>query len=139
MSARKENSSDSLGTSFAFTELSSEDPAVTRRFLERAFHWAFQSRPMPGGEYLAFEIPGGGQGGIRRTQPTESPASLSYIRVADLDEARRRVEEAGATVVLARVDAPGMGSFFWFKIPGGPILACWQDEPPRDSATGRTR
>ena len=117
-------------TSFAFTELASEDPKSTRRFLERVFGWRFQSRTMPQGEYLSFEIPGGGQGGVRATGPTEAPSSLSYVRVSDLELARAGVENEGGTIVLPRVDVPGMGSFFWFKIPGGPILACWQDEPP---------
>jgi uncharacterized protein len=117
-------------SSFAFTEMASEDPAATRRFLEQVFRWKFQSRAMPQGVYLAFEAPGGGRGGIRPTQPTESPSSLSYVRVSDLGDAQRKVEKAGGSVVLPRMDVPGMGSFFWFKIPGGPILACWQDAPP---------
>lgn len=118
--------------SFAFTELASTDPAATRRFLEKAFHWKFRSRAMPQGRYLAFEIPGGGRGGVRPTQPTEAPSSLSYVRVADLEAARRRVEGAGGSIILPRVDVPGMGSFFWFKVPGGPVLACWQDGPTAD-------
>ena len=67
-------------TSFAFTEMASEDPAATRKFLQRVFRWKFRSIQMPQGEYLSFDIPGGGRGGIRPTQPTESPSSLSYIR-----------------------------------------------------------
>ena len=116
-------------TSFAFTEMASEDPAATRRFLERAFRWRFRSVEMPQGTYLSFDIPGGGRGGVRPTRPTEAPSSLSYIRVPDLDAACHRVEGAGGSVVLPRVDVPGMGSFFWFKVPGGPVLACWQDDP----------
>ena len=116
-------------SSLAFTELASEDPLATRRFLEQVFRWRFRSRAMPQGEYLAFELPGGGTGGIRPTQPTESPSSLSYIRVGDLEKARVRVQSEGGTIVLPPVDVPGMGSFFWFKVPGGPILACWQDAP----------
>jgi uncharacterized protein len=122
--------------SFAFTEMASEDPAATRRFLERVFRWTFHSAHMPQGEYWSFEIPGGGRGGIRPTRPTEAPSSLSYLRVADLDAAQKRIERAGGVIVLPRVDVPNMGSFFWFKIPGGPIMACWQDEAP---GSGKTR
>ena len=82
---------------------------------------------MPGGEYLSFRTPEGGQGGVRPTRPTESPSSLSYVRVADLEAVERKVRKAGGRIVLPRVDVPEMGSFFWFQIPGGPILACWQD------------
>lgn len=136
MAEREFESGDAPVTSFAFTEMASDDPAATRKFLQRVFHWKFRSVRMPQGEYLSFEIPGGGRGGIRPTQPTESPSSLSYIRVPDLDAALARITGAQGTVVLPRVDVPGMGSFFWFKIPGGPILACWQDAPTGSEDTG---
>lgn len=112
----------------AFTELSSRDPQATRRFLESVFGWKFRSVQMPMGEYLSYQTPDG-RGGIRPTQAAEQPASLSYIRVDDLDEARARVEAAGAKIVLPKVEIPGMGCFFWFQVPGGPLLACWQDLP----------
>lgn len=115
--------------SLEFVELSSEDPPATRRFLEKVFGWHFQSRTMPQGEYLAYEAPGGGRGGIRPTRPTEAPASLSYVRVTDLSKALEQVSKSGGTIVLPPVHIPGMGSFFWFQAPGGPILACWQDAP----------
>jgi uncharacterized protein len=112
----------------AFTELASSDPAATRTFLERVFGWRFRSVRMPMGEYLAYEAPGG-RGGVRPVQANEAPASLAYVRVDDLSAAQERVAAAGGTIVLPRVDVPSMGSFFWFRIPGGPILACWQDLP----------
>ena len=112
----------------AFTELASSDPEATRRFLEKIFGWSFESVKMLGGEYLSFSAPGG-RGGIRPTQPKERPNSTNYVRVQDLDIALTKIKAAGAEVVLPRVDVPGMGSFFWFRIPGGPIMACWQDAP----------
>jgi uncharacterized protein len=112
----------------AFTELASSDPTATRHFLEKVFGWRFRSLQMPMGEYLAYEVPGG-RGGVRPVRPNEGPSSLAYIRVNDLDAAQRRVAAAGGTIVLPRVDVPSMGSFFWFQVPGGPILACWQDLP----------
>ncbi|HEV2428930.1 MAG TPA: hypothetical protein VGV64_03665 [Thermoplasmata archaeon] len=129
MTEPPEPADPSVPSSFAFTEMASDDPSATRRFLERVFRWSFRSVQMPRGEYLSFEIPGGGRGGIRSTESTESPSSLSYIRVTDLESARRKIVHEGGTVVLPRVDVPGMGSFFWFKVPGGPVLACWQDAP----------
>jgi len=52
----------------AFSELSSTDPAATRRFLEKVFAWRFESLKFPLGEYLSFEAPGGGRGGVRPVQ-----------------------------------------------------------------------
>lgn len=113
----------------AFVEFASTDPEVARAFLGKVFGWRFRAVQMPAGEYLSFRTPGGGQGGVRPTRGGEPPSSLSYVRVRDLDEARRKVERAGGHVVLPRVDVPGMGSFFWFQIPSGPVMACWQDAP----------
>jgi uncharacterized protein len=121
--------------SFAFTEFSSADPAATRRFLERAFGWKFQELTLPMGPYLAYEAPGG-RGGIRPVRGSEPPSSLTYVRVLDLAEAQRRIESAGARIVLPRVDVPGMGAFFWFEVPGGPVLACWQDLPAPTNVGG---
>jgi uncharacterized protein len=120
----------------AFTELASSDPQATRTFLEAVFGWRFRSVTMPMGEYLSYQS-AGGRGGIRPVQPAEAPSSLAYIRVANLAEAERKVTSAGGKIVLPRVDVPSMGSFFWFRIPGGPLLACWQDLPVTpDSAEG---
>lgn len=119
--------------SMEFVEFSSRQPADTMRFLESVFGWQFQSRTMPQGEYLAFQAPGGGHGGVRPTRASETPGSLSYVRVDDLARAVTRVTQAGGSIVLPPVDLPGMGSFFWFQAPGGPILACWQDLPAQDS------
>jgi uncharacterized protein len=114
----------------AHTELASNDPAATQRFLEAAFGWRFETVKGPkGNTYLSFTTPGNGRGGIRPTQPKEPPGTTSYVRVDDLDAALKKVQKAGGEIVLPRTDVPGMGSFFWFKVPGGPVLAAWQDWP----------
>jgi len=111
----------------AFTELASTNPNETRKFLEEIFGWKFDSVQMPSGEYLTFQNPKGTTVGIRAVQKSESPGSTNYVRVEDLDKAEMSVRKRGGQIVLPRTDIPGMGSFFWFKIPSGPIMACWQD------------
>jgi len=34
-------------------------------------------------------------------------------------------------MVLPRIEAAGLGSFFVVRIPGGPMLTCWQSAPPQ--------
>ncbi len=111
----------------AFTELASTNPGETRRFLEEAFGWKFDSVQMPTGPYLTFQNPNGTTVGIRPAQKAEVPGSTNYVRVEDLDAAERMIKQKGAKIVLPRTDIPQMGSFFWFQIPSGPITACWQD------------
>ena len=111
----------------AFTELASTNLSETRKFLEETFGWKFDSVQMPTGQYLTLQNPVGTTVGIRSAQKSETPGSTNYVLVKDLDEAERNVRKKGGQIVLPRTDIPGMGSFFWFKIPSGPIMACWQD------------
>ena len=113
----------------AFTELASTNLSETRKFLEETFSWKFDSVQMPTGQYLTFQNPAGTTIGIRSAQRSEIPGSTNYVLVKDLDEAERNVRKKGGQIVLPRTEIPGMGSFFWFKIPSGPIMACWQDAP----------
>ncbi|HVH14277.1 MAG TPA: VOC family protein [Candidatus Angelobacter sp.] len=111
----------------AFTELASTNPNETRKFLEETFGWKFDSVQMPTGSYLTFQNPKGTTVGIRTAQKSEIPGSTNYVLVDDLDQAERNVRKKGGQIILPRTDIPSMGSFFWFKIPSGPIMACWQD------------
>ncbi len=111
----------------AFTELSSTNPDTTRRFLEEAFDWKFEAIEMAMGQYLQYRNPTGTTLGIRPAQRMEMPGSTNYVRVESLAEAERKIRSIGGEIVLPPTDIPDMGSFFWFKIPAGPIMACWQD------------
>ncbi len=121
----------------AFTELASMDTNETRRFLEEAFDWKFDAVQMPMGQYLTYRSPGGTTVGIRPAQRTEIPGSTNYVRVEDLREAEKKIRKLGGQIILSRTDIPDMGSFFWFKIPSGPVMACWQDS--REAEKGKAR
>jgi predicted enzyme related to lactoylglutathione lyase len=121
-----------------FTELSSTDSAATRSFLEKAFRWKFAEVQMPNGQYLSYKSPDGNTLGIRPVQQFEAPNSMNYVRVEDLKLAETKVLDAGGKIILPRTDIPEMGSFFWFKIPSGPLMACWQDAP-KPTKMDRTR
>src|ERR671925_658750 len=110
-----------------FTEISTTDSTVTRSFLEKSFRWKFEEVRIPTGQYLTYQSPDGNTLGIRPAQQSETPTSMNYVRVDDLKQAEARIRELGGQIVLPRTDIPGMGSFFWFRIPSGPIMACWQN------------
>jgi len=130
----KEQETGTMG----FTELSSTDSAAARFFLERTFRWKFEEISMPNGKYFSYRSPDGNTLGIRQAKQSEGPSSMNYVRVDDLKQAEARVRDAGGEIILPRTDIPGMGSFFWFKIPSGPMMACWQDAA-QPSKKGRTR
>src|SRR6266849_1753777 len=123
-----QNRPRTIGTT-AFTELSSSNPDETRRFLEEAFGWKFDTVQMPMGQYLTHQNLEGGTVGIRPARGSEPPRSTNYVLVDDLEAAEKKVRQKGGEIVLPRTDILDMGSFFWFKIPAGPVMACWQDAP----------
>jgi uncharacterized protein len=113
----------------AHTEFASTNPVATRDFLSRVFGWEFQDVGSSPGEMFSYRTPAGRQGSVRHTASQEPPRSLNYVLVADLQKAEENVRAQGGEIILPRTDVPKMGSFFWFKVPGGPVLACWQDLP----------
>jgi len=116
----------------AHTEMVSTDPEATRKFIERVFKWNLEEVKAPSGNLIRYRTPGGVQGSIRATRPKESPGTINYILVDDIEETAKRIERAGGEIVMPLVDVPKMGRFFWFKVPGGPVLAAWQDVPADD-------
>ncbi len=109
------------------TELASTNPEASKKFMDKVFRWKFETVKTPTGKLFSYRTPGGAEGSIRPTQPKESPTSINYILVHGLDSMATRIKKLGGEIVLPRVDVPDMGSFFWFRVPGGPILACWED------------
>lgn len=109
-------------------EFSSRDMDASREFLESVFDWRFDEPPPDAGNYLFFETPGGSRGGIRPVQPGEpGPTVTNYILVRDAEGTMERVEKGGGKILVPLQEVAGLGRFFWFQVPGGGILACWQD------------
>ncbi len=111
-------------------ELSSDDPVSTRKFLETVFGWNFATQPAGTEDGVTFQTMEGNEGRLHRVPTRQPPERISRVRVADLGSTLERARGAGGTIILPRVDAPGLGAFFTVQIPGGPILTCWQSSPP---------
>jgi predicted enzyme related to lactoylglutathione lyase len=116
----------------AHTELASTDPEATRNFLEKVFNWDLEEINTPSGSLVRYRTPGGARGSIRGTRPNETPATINYILVDDIEATASRIKRTGGEILMPTVDVPRMGRFFWFKVPGGPVLAAWQDDPDRE-------
>jgi predicted enzyme related to lactoylglutathione lyase len=112
-----------------FLELSSHDPKSTQQFLESVFGWNFARSQATNGDGISFRTSDGVPGHIRGSPSDEPPDHVDRVRVPDVGITLQRAQQAGALVLLPRVDAPGLGSFFAVQIPGGPILTIWQSEP----------
>lgn len=105
-------------------ELGSNDPAVTRTFLQDVFHWRFS--PMMEG-YDGFWAPGAIFGGLRPKMEEEAaPQTIPYLTVDDIEARMEQVQAAGGTITVPIQEVPNAGRFFWFLAPGGLPLAVWE-------------
>ena len=129
MSRSRKANLERVAGMIAHTELASTDPEPTRRFLEKVFEWNSEVVDTPAGRLIRYQTPGGARGSIRPTRPREAPAAINYILVDDIESTAGIVERSGGEILMPVVDVPRMGRFFWFKVPGGPVLTAWQDAP----------
>lgn len=102
------------------TELASSDPAATKAWCAKVLGWKFKpSLPMhDGGEYMLFAYSDKGGGGIRPTNPSETPGSTFTVHVENARAAFEKALREGAEpmvpptqvmpgVTIAVVRAPG--------------------------------
>ncbi|HMT49129.1 VOC family protein [Dietzia sp. UBA5065] len=101
-------------------EFPSTSMSATSEFLQAVCGWT----PTVYGQSYTHLFGGGIDVGVQGDAHEQSPAPLMVIRVADLDEARARVEAAGGTVTFGPFDFTG-GRRFHFREPGGNEMAMW--------------
>src|SRR5688572_13596972 len=110
------------GGFISHTELASSDPAATKAWAEQALGWKFlDPMPTPQGPYHMWSFGDSMGGGIRANNPPETPGSIPYVEVPDIQKAYDRAVKAGATPMMPPEDIPGgMGSIAIVQAPGGP-------------------
>lgn len=107
-------------------EIRSTAPERTAEFLRAAFSWSITGTPDP--NLSMFDTPGGFEGHIGTIPDGDiGPSTLNYIRVKDIEEAEKKIVEAGAKLLSERGEAPNMGYYTYFEIPGGVKMVLWQD------------
>jgi predicted enzyme related to lactoylglutathione lyase len=108
-------------------EYASKDPAATRRFLEKAlgFHFAV-TEAMGGYGMRSDEVPQGSSTGVRALGKGESPGTIAYLTVQDLDASLKAATTEGARVVLPRTEIPGMGWHAVVHAPGDLPIGLFQ-------------
>lgn len=106
-----------------YIELGVHDTAATKQFYGDAFGWTFQDY---GPTYASFSnaaLDGGFD--ADNTQAIGRPLVILYS--AKLEDAQKRVEQAGGTIVKPIYSFPG-GRRFHFTDPSGNELAIWSDK-----------
>jgi uncharacterized protein len=121
----------------AHAELVSKDPAATQKFLEKAFGMKFDVMGAEMGNYRihrgqANSAPGSAAGdiGIRGPMGPEHPGTVSYITVPNIDDAIKSVKEAGAKMIMDKMEIPNVGYSAIYIAPGEVTQGLFQFRAP---------
>lgn len=106
-----------------YIELTVADLALSKQFYGQAFGWEFTDY---GPDYCSFSD--GRLNGGFTTEGAPRPGGPLVVLYADnLEQAQRKVGEAGGTIVKPIFSFPG-GRRFHFTDPDGHELAVWSDK-----------
>jgi predicted enzyme related to lactoylglutathione lyase len=108
-------------------EYVSKDPAATRQFLEKTFGFHFDILENMGGYSLrSGELARGSGTGVRGLEKGESPSTVSFLTVTNIDESLKAAEKHGARIILRKSEIPGMGWHAVVHAPGDVPIGLFQ-------------
>jgi predicted enzyme related to lactoylglutathione lyase len=114
-------------------ELSSSDPAATRKFLETVFGWKFTEQSMgPGMMYWTLTAGSGPAGGMMKPTEAQPPGTVNYVGVKSVEAAVRTITAAGGKILVPKTEIPHVGWFALYSIPGGVTQAVFESVPDHD-------
>jgi hypothetical protein len=120
---------DAHGT-FFWNELNTIDAAAARTFYERTLGWTFSPMEMPGFTYWLIKRRKDDEkaiGGLFEMKGPEFKGVpehwLTYIGVDDVDARVKKAVAAGAKLMRAPQDIPGVGRWALLQQPGGAMIA----------------
>lgn len=120
-----------MGNPVVHFEFMSKDAARLAGFYERLFGWSIQHRPEL--KYHLVDTAAEGEmkgisGGIAQPEcEGPMPGNLTmYVMVDDLAAYRKRIVEAGGTIVIEEQEVPAMGAFTLFTDPEGRMMGLWR-------------
>jgi uncharacterized protein len=120
-------------------EIPFDDRDRAKGFYGEVFGWELNTMAMGegGGEYtlatttpvdmttMSPTEPGAINGGLM-DRSSETPNPVITIGVASIDDALKKVEAAGGSVVTPRTPIPDMGAFAYFTDSEGNVLGLWE-------------
>ena len=120
-------------------EIPVDDAARAKEFYRSAFDWELTDMDMGGGNMYTTVTttpvdeqtrepvePGGINGGLMRRTP-DTPATVVTIGLDVIDEALKKIEAGGGSVVQPRTEIPDMGAFAYFKDTEGNVVGLWEN------------
>ncbi len=122
-----------------WVDLSSADPAGSRRFYADLFGWRVDVDPDPQyGGYALAKLGGKDVAGIGPTQSKEQPAAWSfYVGADDASATAQKVRQAGGKVIAPPFPVGTQGTMAVFQDPSGAFISVWQPSENRGFEQGK--
>jgi predicted enzyme related to lactoylglutathione lyase len=116
-------------------EIPADDVSRAKEFYGSTFGWELED--IPGMDYTSVRTvpvddqqmpkePGVINGGMTTRVPDLTTPVIT-INVDSVDDALKRIEAAGGSLVRPRQEIPGMGAFAYFKDTEGNTLGLWEN------------
>jgi predicted enzyme related to lactoylglutathione lyase len=118
-------------------EIPFDDRDRAKGFYGEVFGWELNTMAMEGGEYtlatttpvdmstMSPTEPGAINGGLM-ARSADTPAPVITIGVDGIDDALKKVEAAGGSVITPRTPIPDMGAFAYFRDSEGNVMGLWE-------------
>jgi hypothetical protein len=110
----------------SWVDIGTPDPGAGVRFYSELFGWQGQDMGEEAGHYTIVSKDGKMVAAISPAQDPGPPRWTTYINVDDVDEAARKAEAAGGTVIMAPMDVMAAGRMAIFMDTTGAFIAAWQ-------------
>lgn len=113
----------------SWVDIGLPDLAAGVRFYKELFGWDAQDMGEEAGHYTIVSKEGKMVAAISTAQDPGPPRWTTYINVDEADDAAKKAESAGGSVIVAPMDVMTAGRMAIFADTTGAVIAVWQ---PRD-------
>jgi len=120
-------------------EIPADDVETLRKFYSKLFGWKIEKTPGPIDYWMIQTVPvdkkgmpirpGVNGGMMKRQQPEHKP--VNYIAVESVDEYTKKIKALGGTVLVPKMEVPGIGWWALALDPEGNQFAILQSMQPR--------
>ena len=108
-------------------DIPSDDFDRTRSFYEGVFGWKFQAvQDFPDFE-MAVAGPSGITGGMGKRGTTAPDKPRIYVSVDSIDDALAKVTDLGGSIVVEKLEVPGMGWYAAVNDSEGSEIGIWEN------------
>lgn len=118
-----------MGNPFVHLDLTTGDVAAAKKFYGAIFDWQFED--FPAMNWTGIRVGDGVGGGLGPKQtPEQATAWTAYVGVDSVDKTVAKAAAAGATILVPKMEVPGMGWLALFTDPQGATVGIWESVPP---------